>query len=256
MLKKRIIPCLDIKNAQVVKGISFNNLSYIGDPVEYAKNYEKQCADEIVFLDITASYENRDIRKEVITKGANKLSIPLTVGGGIRTIEDFREILKCGADKVSINSAAVKNPELIRVAAKEFGSQCVVVAIDGKRDENGNFKVFIKGGRENTRLDLSDWAKQCERLGAGEILLTSIDADGTKRGYDIEMIKLVCKNVNIPIIASGGCGKIQDIVNVFKETNCDAALIASILHYGETTIEEIKKELYKNHINIRKLTNN
>ena len=256
MLKKRIIPCLDIKEAKVVKGVNFNNLSYIGNPVEYAKIYERQCADEIVFLDITASFENRNITKEIITKGANNLSIPLTVGGGIRNIEDFREILKCGADKVSINSAAVKNPEIIKIAANEFGVQCVVVAIDGKRDENGDFKVFIKGGRENTGLDLLDWAKQCERIGAGEILLTSMDADGTKSGYDIEMTKFVCENVNIPVIASGGCGKIQDIVDVFKETNCDAALIASILHYGETTIEEIKRELYKKNINVRRLTNN
>ena len=256
MLKKRIIPCLDIKNGKVVKGINFNNLSNIGNPVEYAKKYEKQCADEIVFLDITASYENRNIKKEYITESASKLSIPLTVGGGITSIQDFREILKCGADKISINSAAVKNPELIKIAAREFGTQCVVVAIDGKRDEKGNFKVFIKGGRENTGLDVLDWAKKCEELGAGEILLTSMDADGTKKGYDIEMTKLVCENVNIPVIASGGCGKVQDIVDVFNQTNCDAALIASIIHYGDTTIEEIKNELYKNNISVRRLIKN
>ena len=256
MLKKRLIPCLDIENGQVVKGINFNNLKYVGDPIEYAKIYEKQCADEIVFLDITASYENRNIKKDIMKKAASSLSIPLTIGGGIKTIEDFREILKCGADKVAINSGAVKNPELIKTASNEFGTQCTVVAIDGKRDENGNFKVFIKGGRENTGLDLIEWAKRCENLGVGEILLTSMDADGTKKGYDIEMTKLVCDNVNIPVIASGGCGSIKDIVEVFEKTNCDAALIASLLHYGEVTINEIKDELYKNNINVRRTINN
>ena len=253
MLKKRIIPCLDIKNNKVVKGVNFENLINVGDPVEYAKLYEKQCADEIVFLDITATFEERNIIKKIIEKGARTLSIPLTVGGGIRSIEDFREILKCGADKVSINSAAVKNPELIKIASNEFGVQCVVVAIDGKRDEKGDFKVFINGGRENTGLDLIKWAQKCEELGAGEILLTSMDADGTKKGYDIQMTKSVVENVNIPVIASGGCGSIQDIVNVFKETNCDAALAASILHYGEVTIENIKDELEKNNIPVRRI---
>lgn len=253
MLRKRIIPCLDIKNGKVVKGINFVGLTDIGDPVEYAKMYELQCADEIVFLDITASYEERDIIKDIIEKGANELRIPLTVGGGIRTINDFREILKSGADKVSINSAAVKTPELITEASKEFGAQCVVVAIDGKRDEKGNFKVFVKGGRENTGLDLVEWAKKCEELGAGEILLTSMDADGTKKGYDIEMTKRVVENVNIPVIASGGCGSTQDIVNVFKETNCDAALVASLFHYKEATIDEVKEELEKNDISVRRI---
>ncbi len=254
MLKKRIIPCLDIKDGKVVKGINFENLINVGDPVEYAKRYEIQCADEITFLDITATYEERETLKNVIEEGASKLSIPLTVGGGIKALEDFREILKCGADKVSINSAAVKNPNLIKEASKEFGSQCVVVAIDGKRDENGEFKVFIKGGRENTGIDLISWAKECEKLGAGEILLTSMDADGTKKGYDIEMTKQVVENVNIPVIASGGCGSIEDIVDVFNKTDCDAALIASILHYGETTINDIKEELDKNKIPVRRVT--
>jgi len=252
MLRKRIIPCLDIKNGKVVKGVNFLGLTDIGDPVEYAKMYEEQCADEIVFLDITASYEERNIMKEIIEKGANELRIPLTVGGGIRTIDDFREILKSGADKVSINSAAVKNPELILEASKEFGKQCVVVAIDGKRDENGEFKVYIKGGRENTGLDLVEWAKKCEKLGAGEILLTSMDADGTKKGYDIEMTKKVVENVHIPVIASGGCGSIQDIIEVFKETECDAALVASLFHYKDATISETKEELQKNNISIRR----
>ena len=253
MLRKRIIPCLDIKDGKVVKGTNFLDLTDIGDPVEYAKIYENQCADEIVFLDITASYEERKTIKDIIEKGANEIRIPLTVGGGIRNIEDFRELLKSGADKISINSSAVKNPSLIEEAANEFGSQCVVVAIDSKRDEQGKFKVYIKGGRENTELDLIYWAKKCEQLGAGEILLTSMDADGTKKGYDIEMTKLVVDNVNIPVIASGGCGSIQDIVEVFKQTNCDAALIASLLHYKETTIDEIKNELEKNNISIRRI---
>lgn len=255
MLRKRIIPCLDIKNGEVVKGVNFLGLSKIGDPVEFAKMYEKQCADEIVFLDITASYEERNIMKDIIEQGANQLSIPLTVGGGIRTIDDFREILKSGADKVSVNSAAVKNPNLILEASKEFGSQCVVVAVDGKRDDNGKFKVYIKGGRENTGIDLIDWVKKCEKLGAGEILLTSMDGDGTKAGYDIEMTKEVVKNVNIPVIASGGCGKIQDIVDVFKETNCDAALVASLFHYKEATIDQVKRELEKNNISVRRIKN-
>lgn len=253
MLRKRIIPCLDIKNGQVVKGINFLELTDLGNPVEYAKMYEMQCADEIVFLDITATHEEREIIKGIIEEGANELRIPLTVGGGIRTIDDFRMILKSGADKVSINSAAVKTPNLIKEAAEEFGSQCVVVAIDGKRDEDGNFKVYIKGGRENTGLDLVEWAKKCEALGAGEILLTSMDADGTKKGYDIEMTKAVVQNVGIPVIASGGCGSIDDIVNVFKETNCDAALVASLFHYKEATIDEVKEVLEKNNISVRRI---
>lgn len=253
MLKKRIIPCLDIKNGKVVKGINFEGLTNIGDPVEYAKMYETQCADEIVFLDITASYEEREIIKDIIEKGANELRIPLTVGGGIRTLEDFRNMLKSGADKISINSAAVKNPDLIKEASKEFGSQCVVIAIDGKRDEQGNFKVYIKGGRENTGLDLVEWAKKCEELGAGEILLTSMDADGTKKGYDIQMTKEVVENVRIPVIASGGCGSVKDIVDVFQQTNCDAALVASLFHYKEATIDEAKEELAKNNISVRRI---
>ena len=230
MLRKRIIPCLDIKNGKVVKGINFLGLIDIGDPVEYAKMYEEQCADEIVFLDITASYEERNIIKEIIEKGANELRIPLTVGGGIRTIDDFREILKSGADKVSINSAAVKNPELIAEASREFGKQCVVVAIDGKRDENGDFKVYIKGGRENTGLDLVEWAKKCEKLGVGEILLTSMDADGTKKGYDNPYTS-----------------------NQHWMAECDAALVASLFHYKEATINQTQEELYRNNISIRRL---
>ena len=253
MLRKRIIPCLDIKNGKVVKGTNFVNLDNLGDPVQFAKMYEKQCADEIVFLDITASFEERDIIKEIIENGAKELSIPLTVGGGIRTINDFREILKSGADKVSINSAAVKNPSIISEAAKEFGSQCVVVAVDAKKSTNGNYEVYIKGGRENTYLDLIKWVKKCEELGAGEILLTSIDADGTKKGYDIDMTKKVVDNVNIPVIASGGCGSIGDIADVFTKTNCDAALVASIFHYNEATVEDVKDELDKKGISVRRV---
>ena len=253
MLRKRIIPCLDIKNGKVVKGVNFVSLTNIGDPVEIAKSYENQCADEMVFLDITASYEERKIMKDVIEKSAKQLSIPLTVGGGISTIDDFREILKNGADKVSINSSAIKNPQLITEASKEFGSQCVVVAIDGKRDKKGEFKVYIKGGRENTGLDLIEKAKKCERLGAGEILLTSMDADGTKQGYDIDMTKAVVDSVNIPVIASGGCGSVEDIVDVFRKTNCDAALVASLFHYNEATIEQVKIELEKNNISVRRM---
>ena len=253
MLRKRIIPCLDIKNAKVVKGTNFVDLEDVGDPVDFAKMYEQQCADEVVFLDITASYEERDIIKDIIEKGAEKLSVPLTVGGGIKTIEDFREILKCGADKVSINSAAVKNPLLISEASKEFGSQCVVVAIDAKKDMFGKYQVYIKGGRENTGIDLIKWAKKCEELGAGEILLTSMDADGTKKGYDIPMVKAVVENVNIPVIASGGCGSIEDIIEVFKKTDCDAALVASLFHYNQATIEQVKLDLEKNGISVRRV---
>ena len=245
MLTKRIIPCLDIKNGKVVKGINFVGLREIGDPVELAKIYEEQCADEIVFLDITASFEEREIIGELIGRAARELSIPLTVGGGIRSIDDFRRILARGADKVSVNSAAIENPELIGQAANELGVQCVVVAIDAKK------RADHRGGRENAGLDLVDWAKKCERLGAGEILLTSMDKDGTKTGYDLEMLNDVCTAVNIPVVASGGCGKISDIVEVFQNTRSDAALVASLFHYGEATVDEVKDELIKNNIPAR-----
>ena len=252
MLTKRIIPCLDIKNGKVVKGINFVSLREIGDSVELAKIYEEQCADEIVFLDITASFEEREIIGELIGRAASELSIPLTVGGGIRSIDDFRRILARGADKVSVNSAAIENPELIRQAANELGVQCVVVAIDAKkRADHRGYDVYIKGGRENAGLDLVDWAKKCERLGAGEILLTSMDKDGTKTGYDLEMLNDVCTAVNIPVVASGGCGKISDIVEVFQNTRSDAALVASLFHYGEATVDEVKDELIKNNIPAR-----
>lgn len=252
MLAKRIIPCLDIKDGKVVKGVNFVGLKEVGDPVELAKRYEEQCADEVVFLDITATYEDRNIMRDVIQKGASELSIPLAVGGGIRTIDDFRMILASGADKVSVNSAAIANPLLISEAAKEFGVQCVVVAIDAKQREDKGYDVYVKGGRENTGIDLIAWAKQCESLGAGEILLTSMDGDGTREGYDMDMINAVCHNVSIPVIASGGCGSIQDIVDVFKKTNCDAALVASLFHFGEATVDEVKEELWKQGIQVRR----
>ncbi len=253
MLAKRIIPCLDIKDGKVVKGVNFVGLQDVGDPIEIAKRYDEQCADEVVFLDITATYENRDIIRDLIERGASELSIPLTVGGGIRTLDDFRMILSSGADKVSVNSAAIQNPQLIKEASDEFGVQCVVVAIDAKKrvDESG-YDVYIAGGRKNTGIDLIEWAKQCECLGAGEILLTSMDRDGTRDGFDIEMLQAVIEAVSIPVIASGGCGGKEDIVEVFEKTNCDGALAASLFHYGEATIDEVKELCEVHHIPVRR----
>ena len=252
MHTKRIIPCLDVNNGRVVKGVNFVGLKDVGDPIDLAKRYDEQCADEVVFLDITASYEERDIIKDLIERGAKELTIPLAVGGGIRTLDDFRMILASGADKVSINSAAINNPNLIKEAADEFGVQCVVVAIDAKKRDGGGYDVYVKGGRENIGIDLIEWVTKCQELGAGEILLTSMDADGTKAGYDLEMINAVCNVVDIPVIASGGCGSIQDIVDVFEKTNCDAALVASLFHFGEATVEDVRKELRKHNINVRR----
>ena len=253
MLAKRIIPCLDIKNGKVVKGVHFVGLQEVGDPVELAKKYDLQCADEVVFLDITATYENRDIIKDLIERGASELSIPLAVGGGIRTIDDFRMILASGADKVSVNSAAIANPQLIKEASDEFGVQCVVVAIDAKqRADKSGYDVYVAGGRKNTGIDLIEWAQQCEALGAGEILLTSMDKDGTRDGFDIDMLNAVLQVVSIPVIASGGCGGIEDIIEVFEKTNCDGALAASLFHYGEATIDEVKEECKKHNISVRR----
>ncbi len=253
MLAKRIIPCLDIKNGKVVKGVHFVGLQEVGDPVELAKKYDLQCADEVVFLDITATYENRDIIKDLIERGASELSIPLAVGGGIRTIDDFRMILSSGADKVSVNSAAIANPQLIKEASDEFGVQCVVVAIDAKqRADKSGYDVYVAGGRKNTGIDLIEWAQQCEALGAGEILLTSMDKDGTRDGFDIDMLNAVLQVVSIPVIASGGCGGIEDIIEVFEKTNCDGALAASLFHYGEATIDEVKEECKKHNISVRR----
>lgn len=253
MLTKRIIPCLDIKDGKVVKGVNFVGLKEVGDPIDLAKRYDMQCADEVVFLDITASYENRDIIKDLIERGASQLSIPLAVGGGIRTIDDFRMILASGADKVSVNSAALANPNLIKEASDEFGVQCVVIAIDAKkRADNSGWDVYVKGGRENTDIDLIEWVTKCEKLGAGEVLLTSMDADGIKAGYDIEMLNAVCQAVDIPVIASGGCGSIQDIVDVFEKTNVDAALVASLFHFNEATVEDVREECRRHQINVRR----
>lgn len=253
MLAKRIIPCLDIKDGKVVKGVNFVGLKDVGNPIELAKKYNEQGADEIVFLDITATYEDRDIIKDLISEGASQLSIPLAVGGGIRTLEDFRTILSSGADKVSVNSAAISNPQLIQEASNEFGVQCVVIAIDAKqREDKSGYDVYVAGGRKNTGLDLVEWAKQCEQLGAGEILLTSMDKDGTRDGFDIDMLRVVIEAVNIPVIASGGCGSVQDIVDVFKETDCDGALAASLFHYGEATVEDVKKACEEAGIAVRR----
>jgi len=250
MLEKRIIPCLDIKDGKVVKGVNFVDLTDIGDPVEIARRYESQSADEIVFLDITATHEWRDTHYDMIEQAARGLTIPLTVGGGLKNVDDFHKILSCGASKVSVNSAAVANPELIREASIQFGKEHVVVAIDAKKTEDG-FKVFVNGGRENTGLDLVEWAKKCEALGAGEILLTSMDGDGTQGGYDIEMTKAVVECVSIPVIASGGCGSIEHIIDVFKQTDCSAALVASLFHYGKATVGDVKLEMERNGIPCR-----
>ena len=237
----------------VVKGVNFVGLKNVGDPIEIAKRYDEQCADEVVFLDITATYENRDIIKDLIQRAASELSIPLTVGGGIRTLDDFRMILSSGADKVSINSAAILNPQLIQQAADEFGVQCVVVAIDAKmRDDRSGYDVYMAGGRKNTGLDLITWVQQCEQLGAGEILLTSMDKDGTRDGFDIDMLNAVLDVVSIPVIASGGCGNQEDIVEVFEKTNCDGALAASLFHYQEATIDDVKALCASHHIPVRR----
>ncbi len=250
MLTKRIIPCLDVKNGQVVKGKSFVNLKYAGNPVKLSKEYYEEGADELVFLDITASYEKRKTMIELVEKVAKEIFIPFTVGGGISTIEDIRNLLNAGADKVSINTSAVKNPNLIKEASKKFGSQCIVVAIDAKKIGK-KWEVFVKGGRQATGLDAIEWAKKVEALGAGEILLTSMDKDGTKEGYDIELTRKVSKSVNIPVIASGGAGTLSSIVKVLKEGKADAALAASIFHYKKYSIKQVKQYLRKNSVEVR-----
>ncbi|MBU5315521.1 imidazole glycerol phosphate synthase subunit HisF [Clostridium bornimense] len=251
MLTKRIIPCLDVKEGKVVKGINFVGIKDVGDPVEIAKVYNAEGADELVFLDITASFEERKTMIDVVERTSREVFIPLTVGGGVNSIEDIKNLLRAGADKVSINSAAVRNPSLISEGAESFGSQCIVVAIDGKRRADGGFNVYVKGGREDTGIDAIEWAKKVEELGAGEILLTSMDKDGTRDGFDIEFLNEVLKVVNIPVIASGGCGDIDSFYEVFKETDCDAALAASIFHYKEATIGEVKEYLHERNIEVR-----
>lgn len=251
MLTKRIIPCLDVKEGKVVKGINFVGIKDVGDPVEIAKAYNAEGADELVFLDITASFEERKTMIDVVERTSREVFIPLTVGGGVNSIEDIKNLLRAGADKVSINSAAVRNPNLISEGAESFGSQCIVVAIDGKRRADGGFNVYVKGGREDTGIDAIEWAKRVKELGAGEILLTSMDKDGTRDGFDIEFLNEVLKVVNIPVIASGGCGDIDSFYEVFKETDCDAALAASIFHYKEATIGEVKEYLHERNIEVR-----
>ncbi len=251
MLAKRIIPCLDVKNGKVVKGINFVDIKEVGDPVECAIEYNRQGADEITFLDITATHEGRGTMIDVVRRTARNVFVPLTVGGGIRTIEDFRDILRAGADKISVNSAAVHNPELVKTAADKFGSQCVVVAIDARRAEDGTFHVVINGGRIDTGLDAIKWAVQVYRMGAGEILLTSMDTDGTKNGFDLELTDIISSKLDIPVIASGGCGTLDHFSEVFQKTGADAALAASLFHYGELTVSQVKRHLSQNDIPVR-----
>ena len=250
MISKRIIPCFDVRNGMVVKGQKFQNIKEVSEPVILAKKYNELGADELVFYDITASAEDRKLFTEVVEKIANEVFIPLTVGGGISTVEDFSRVLKAGADKVSVNSSAVANPELIREASKKFGNQCVVLSIDVKRVD-GEFKVFVKGGRENTGLDAVEWAKRGEELGAGELVINSMDTDGVKEGFDIELLEAIAKVVTVPIIASGGAGCIEDFVEVFKVEGVDAGLAASIFHYGQVEIPELKKKLAEAGIEMR-----
>lgn len=251
MLTKRIIPCLDVHRGRVVKGVNFVNLKDAGDPVQIAKAYDEAGADELVFLDITASSDARNIIVNLVEKTAEQVFIPFTVGGGIRTVEDFREILKAGADKISVNSAAIKRPELISEAAYKFGSQCVVVAIDAKKRPDGTYSVYLNGGRVDTGLDAIEWAKKAESLGAGEILLTSMDTDGTKSGYDLPITKAISSVVSIPVIASGGAGTFSHFKDALTEGGADAVLAASLFHYKEMTISELKQYLKQENIPVR-----
>lgn len=250
MLKNRIIPCLDIKDGTTVKGVNFVDLKDAGNPIELAKRYEDEGADELVFLDITATIEERKTFAKLVEKISEVLSIPFTVGGGISSVEDVRILLNAGADKISVNSSAVKNPNLIKELSEEFGSQCVVVAVD-TRFVNGKDIVHVKGGREATEIETLDWVQKIEELGAGEILLTSMDGDGTKNGFDIRITKLVSDMVNIPVIASGGAGKMEDFAEVFNKTKATAALAASVFHFGEIGIQDLKNYLKKEKISVR-----
>lgn len=250
MLAKRIIPCLDVKAGRVVKGTKFLNLRDAGDPVEVAERYNREGADELVFLDITASSDERPITLDVVRRTAEKVFIPLTVGGGVRKIEDIRDLLNAGADKVSLNTAAIQRPDLIRTSSRRFGNQCIVVAIDAKRSGNNKWKVYTHGGRKETFLDAVAWAKKAERLGAGEILLTSMDADGTKDGYDTALTKAVADAVHIPVIASGGAGALSHFADACA-ANASAVLAASLFHYQEMTIKQVKKYLRRKGFTIR-----
>ena len=250
MLTKRIIPCLDVNHGRVVKGRQFKNLRDVDDPVALGKAYSDAGADEFVFYDITATHENRPVFTETVKAIAKEISIPFTVGGGMRTTEDFREMLLAGADKVSVNSAAVLRPELISEAAERFGRQCVVLSIDGKRNDKGSWDVYVEGGRKNTGIDVLEWAKKGEALGAGEICMNSMDADGEKNGYDLELLKALSEILTIPVIASGGAGTMEDFKKAF-EAGADAALAASVFHFGEIPIPDLKKYLAKEGIPIR-----
>ncbi|EJH9591299.1 imidazole glycerol phosphate synthase subunit HisF [Listeria monocytogenes] len=250
MLTKRIIPCLDVTAGRVVKGVNFVSLTDVGDPVEIAKAYNEAGADELVFLDITATVELRQTMIDVVERTAEQVFIPLTVGGGISSVSDMKELLQTGADKISLNSAAIKRPELIQEGAAKFGNQCIVVAIDAKWNGT-NWSVFTRGGRNDTGLDAIEWAKKAVQLGAGEILLTSMDGDGTKNGYDIPLTKAISEAVSVPVIASGGCGNAAHMVEVFEKTKATAALAASIFHYGELSIKNVKKTLLEKGVNIR-----
>jgi len=252
MLTKRIIPCLDVKDGRVVKGVNFVNLRDAGDPVELAALYDKEGADELVFLDISASVEGRATMVEVVRQTAGEITIPFTVGGGISSVEDMKRLLRAGADKIGINTAAVKNPQLISDGARKFGSQCIVVAIDAKYNpEMGEWEVYTHGGRTPSGIKALEWAKEVERLGAGEILLTSMDADGTKDGFDIPLTRAVSESVSIPVIASGGAGKVEDFYQVFTEGKADAGLAATIFHYKEITIDEVKRDLRAKGVEVR-----
>lgn len=252
MLAKRIIPCLDVDHGRVKKGVNFVNLRDVGDPVEIAATYEQQGADELVFLDITATTEGRNAIVETISEVASKVFMPLTVGGGVHSISDMQALLAAGADKVAVNSAAVANPQIISDGAAKFGSQCVVVAIDTKWSEvEQKFKVYVAGGHKPTELDAIEWAKQVEQLGAGELLVTSMDKDGTKSGFDLKLYQAITTAVSIPVIASGGCGKATDFNDLFEATNVDAGLAASVFHFGEFTIDDVKNSLKRDGVTVR-----
>ncbi len=251
MITKRIIPCLDVKDGRVVKGVNFKGLNDVSSPVELGKYYSDCGADELVFYDITASSDGRKLFTDILKEVASNIFIPLTVGGGINTLEDFDRVLKCGADKVSVNSGAIKNPDLIRAAAEKYGSQCVVISADIKRVD-GEFRIFSRGGRDDTGIEGVSWIKRCVDNGAGEVVVNSIDTDGVKKGFDIQMLKAVCEAVNVPVIASGGAGCAQDFVTLFNEIpDIDAGLAASIFHFGEVKISDLKQLLNKNNINVR-----
>lgn len=251
MITKRIIPCLDVKNGRVVKGVNFQGLNDVSSPVELGSFYSEKGADELVFYDITASAEGRRLFTDALTEVAKRIFIPLTVGGGINTLEDFDRVLKCGADKVSVNSGAIRNPKLVYEAAQRYGSQCVVLSADIKRCE-GQFRVFAQGGRADTGMKAIQWIKQCVEMGAGEVVVNSIDTDGVKKGFDIEMLSAVCDAVDVPVIASGGAGCIDDFVSLFRALpKVDAGLAASIFHFGEVKISELKRELSIRGINVR-----